>query len=69
MKVRHSKSDIMTRATKIHQEQTGPIKINPIKISHLYDLTDDQNISLQVQTDPMQYSEGDSPQNLGLPFA
>ena len=54
MKVRHSKSDIMTRATKIHQEQTGPVKNDHTR--------DSWNISLQVQTDPMQYSEGDSPQ-------
>ena len=54
MKVRHNKSDIMTRTTKIHQEQTGPVKNNPTR--------DSWNISLQVQTDPMQYSEGDSPQ-------
>jgi hypothetical protein len=54
MKVRHNKSDIMTRITKIHQEQTGPVKNNHTR--------DSWNISLQVQTDPMQYSEGDSPQ-------
>ena len=54
MKVRHSKSDIMTRATKIHQEQTGPVKNDHTR--------DSWKISLQVQTDPMQYSEGDSPQ-------
>ena len=54
MRVHHSKSDIMTQATKIHQEQIGPVRNNHTR--------DSWNISLQVQTDPMQYSEGDSPQ-------